>query len=75
MVGFSFIPSQLVDIAVEHGPDVLGLPDEVKKELVLNLHDVSSSIELAEDWEGATPDQLLLQLGAAWEIDLQKLEK
>nr|GMC47478.1 microtubule-associated protein TORTIFOLIA1-like [Ipomoea batatas] len=66
---------QLVDIGVEHGPDVLGLPDEVKKELVLNLHDVSSSVELPEDWEGATPDQLLLQLAAAWEIDLQKLEK
>uniref|UniRef100_A0A5B6ZP01 Putative microtubule-associated protein TORTIFOLIA1 n=1 Tax=Davidia involucrata TaxID=16924 RepID=A0A5B6ZP01_DAVIN len=65
---------QLVDILVE-GPDILGTPMEVKRELLLNLHEASSIIDLPDDWEGVTPDQLLLQLASAWGVDLQQLEK
>ncbi|CAK9179621.1 unnamed protein product, partial [Ilex paraguariensis] len=66
---------QLVDVAMENGSDVLGIPMEVKRELLLNLHEASSTIDLPEEWEGATLDQLLLQLASAWEIDLQQLGK
>lgn len=48
---------------------------EVKRELLLNLNEASSTTDPPEDWEGASPDQLLLQLASAWEIDLQQLEK
>ncbi|CAH9135696.1 unnamed protein product [Cuscuta epithymum] len=61
---------QLADIILEHGPGSLNIPDEVKKELVSNLHNISSTVEFPEDCEGPTPDQLLLQLASAWEIDL-----
>lgn len=60
---------------MENGPDVLGIPVEVKREILLNLHEASSSFELPEDWEGDTPGQLLLQLTSTWEIDLQHLDK
>lgn len=60
---------------LENGPDVLGVPMELKKELLLNLHEASSEIEPPEDWEGATPDQLLLQLASAWGIELQRFDK
>lgn len=60
---------------VENGPDVFGIPMDVKREILLNLHDASSAIDVAEDWEGATPDQLLFQLASAWEIDLKQSEK
>ncbi|GFP98122.1 microtubule-associated protein tortifolia1 [Phtheirospermum japonicum] len=66
---------QLTDIVMENGPDVLGIPMEVKREILLNLHDASSSIELPEDWEGSPPDQLLIHLASAWEIDLEHLGK
>ncbi|THF99855.1 microtubule-associated protein TORTIFOLIA1 [Camellia sinensis] len=66
---------QLADVVGENGPDVLGIPTEVKQELLLNLHDACTEIDTSEDWEGATPDQLLLQLASAWGIDLQQLEK
>lgn len=66
---------QLVDFVGESGPDVLGTPMEVKREILLNLNEASSTIDPPEDWEGASPDQLLLQLASAWEIDLQQLEK
>lgn len=61
---------------MENGPDVLGVPMEVKREILLSLHEVSSSsIDLPEDWEGSAPDQLLLQLASTWEIDLQHFGK
>lgn len=60
---------------MENGPDVLGIPMEVKREILLNLHEASSSVDLPEDWEGSAPDQLLLQLASAWEIDLQHFGK
>jgi len=65
----------LADIVGENGPDCLGIPMEVKRELLLNLHDVSSAVDPPEDWEGAAPDHLLLQLASAWEINLQQLNK
>lgn len=46
---------------------------EVKKELLLNLHEAST--DTTEAWEGVHPDQLLLQLASAWEIDLQQHDK
>ncbi|KMS98460.1 hypothetical protein BVRB_4g091550 [Beta vulgaris subsp. vulgaris] len=63
---------QLLDLVVENGPDIFGIPIEVKRDLLFSLHDASSSIELPEDWEAATPDQLMLQLASAWDIDLQQ---
>lgn len=61
---------QLLDLVMENGPDIFGIPMEVKRDLLLNLHDASSALDLPEDWEGATPDQLMLQLASAWDIDL-----
>lgn len=50
---------------MEHGPDVLVLPMDLKKEMLLNLHDACSSTELPEDWDGSAPDHLILQLASA----------
>ncbi|XP_011095369.1 microtubule-associated protein TORTIFOLIA1 [Sesamum indicum] len=66
---------QLADIVMENGPDVLGIPMEVKTEILENLHEAASSLELTEEWDGSPPDQLLLQLASAWEIDPQHLGK
>lgn len=66
---------QLVEIVLENGPHVLSIPTEVKKELLLNLHEASSTMDPPEDWEGVMPDQLLLQLASAWGIDLRQLQK
>ncbi|CAL1354291.1 unnamed protein product [Linum trigynum] len=71
---FSWI-HQLVDIVMENGADVLGIPMELKRELLLNLHEASTGIDLPEDWEGVGPDQLLLQLASAWGIELQQFDK
>lgn len=72
---YSFYILQLVEIVLENGPDVLGIPLELKKDLLLNLHEASSAMDPPEDWEGVAPDQLLLQLASAWEIELQQFEK
>lgn len=64
---------QLLEIVLENGPDTFDIPMEVKKELLLNLHEAST--DPAETWEGVQPDQLLLQLASAWEIDLQQHDK
>ncbi|CAL1384574.1 unnamed protein product [Linum trigynum] len=71
---FSWI-HQLVDIVMENGADVMGIPMDLKRELLLNLHEASTGIDLPEDWEGIGPDQLLLQLAAAWGIELQQFDK
>lgn len=63
---------QLLDLVVDNGPDVFSIPIEVKGDLLFSLHDAASSIELPKDWEGAAPDQLMLQLASAWDIDLQQ---
>lgn len=64
-----------MDIVLENGPDAFGVPMELKKELLLNLHEASSATDTTEDWEGVPPDQLLLQLAAAWGIDIQQHDK
>lgn len=66
---------QLVEIVLENGPDVLGIPTEVRKEIVLNLHEASLAMDPPEDWEGAMPDQLLLQLASTWGINPQQHAK
>lgn len=66
---------QLVEVVLENGPDVLSIHMELKKELLLNLHEASSTMDPPEDWEGPTPDQLLMQLASAWGIELQQFEK
>ncbi|KAM1057248.1 hypothetical protein ACFX2A_031210 [Malus domestica] len=66
---------QLVEIVLENGSDVFGLPADVKKELVLNLHEASVTMDPPEDWEGATPDQLLVQLASSWGINPQHHDK
>ncbi|OMP04438.1 Armadillo-like helical [Corchorus olitorius] len=66
---------QLLEVVLENGPDALGIPMELKKELLLNLHEAASTMDPPEDWEGAAPDQLLLQLASAWEIELQQFDK
>ena len=61
---------------MEKGRDVLGIPVEVKREILVNLDEASSTIDLPEDWEGLMPDQLLLQLASVWDVaDLQQLHK
>lgn len=73
LISFHYV--QLVEIVLENGPHVLSIPMEVKKELLLNLHEASSTMDPPEDWEGVMPDQLLLQLASAWGIDLRQLQK
>lgn len=63
---------QLVEVLLDNGPDTFGIPMEVKKMLLQNLDEASDTVE---DWEGVPPDQLLLQLASAWEIDLQQHDK
>ena len=62
-------------MVLENGPDALGIPMDLKKELLLNLHEAASTMDPPEDWEGAVPDQLLLQLASAWGIELQQFDK
>ncbi|KAG6634584.1 microtubule-associated protein TORTIFOLIA1 isoform X1 [Carya illinoinensis] len=66
---------QLAEIVLENGPHVFSIPMEVKKELLLNLYEASTTMDPPEDWEGAMPEQLLLQLASTWGIDLQQHEK
>lgn len=65
---------QLTDMVAENGPDVFGIPDEVKREVLVNLQDAASTFDPPEDWEGAAPDQLLVQLASAWGISKQQLK-
>ncbi|KAK8313038.1 hypothetical protein V6Z12_D01G082800 [Gossypium hirsutum] len=66
---------QLVEVVLENGPDALGISMELKKELLLNLHEAASTLDPPEDWEGVAPDQLLLQLASTWGIELQQFDK
>lgn len=61
---------QVLEMVLENGPNCVDIPMEVKKELLLNLQETSSTLDPSDEWEGATPEQLLLQLASAWEIDL-----
>ncbi|KAJ4975511.1 hypothetical protein NE237_000617 [Protea cynaroides] len=73
-VGFSWI-QQLADLTMENGPDILDISMEGKREILLSLHEASSTMGLPEDWEGVTPAQVMLQLASAWEFDLQQLDR
>ncbi|KAI3810032.1 hypothetical protein L1987_19638 [Smallanthus sonchifolius] len=66
---------QLLDMIVENGTDNVEITMELKREILVNLNEAASTIEPPDDWEGMLPDQLLLQLASAWDIDLQQLEK
>ncbi|MFS7984789.1 putative MT-associated protein TORTIFOLIA1/SPIRAL2 [Helianthus anomalus] len=66
---------QLLDMIVENGSDNVEIPMDLKREILVNLNEAASTIEPPDDWEGMVPDQLLLQLASAWDIDLQQLEK
>lgn len=62
-------------MVLENGSNTLGIPMELKKELLLNLHEAASTMDPPEDWEGMAPGQLLLQLASAWGIELQQFGK
>ncbi|MFS7963579.1 putative MT-associated protein TORTIFOLIA1/SPIRAL2 [Helianthus anomalus] len=66
---------QLLDMIIENGKDFLGIPVELKMEILANLSEASSSVHPPENWEGLMPDQVLLQLALAWDINLRQLQK
>jgi hypothetical protein len=64
---------QFLEIGAENGADAFGTPIELRKEVLVNLHEACSTIEPPEDWEGVAPDQLLMQLAVLWDINLQNV--
>ncbi|KAJ6797490.1 microtubule-associated protein TORTIFOLIA1-like [Iris pallida] len=64
---------QFAEMIVENGGDI-GIPLEVKREVLLSLHE-ASAMDPPEDWEGAPPDQMMIQLASAWGINIQQLIK
>ncbi|KAG2328462.1 hypothetical protein Bca4012_037459 [Brassica carinata] len=66
---------QLLEVSVENGADFMGIPLELKKEILLNLHEASLTMDPPEDWEGLPPDHLLLQLASNWNIELQHFDQ
>lgn len=66
---------QLLEVSVENGADFMGIPLELKKEILLNLHEASLTMDPPEDWEGLAPDHLLLQLASNWNIELQHFDQ
>ncbi|XP_042374929.1 TORTIFOLIA1-like protein 1 isoform X2 [Zingiber officinale] len=64
---------QLSDL-VENDVNFLKVPLELKREILLNLHE-ACRLKLPDNWEGALPDQLMMQLGSAWGLSLQQLVK
>ncbi|XP_047318894.1 microtubule-associated protein TORTIFOLIA1-like [Impatiens glandulifera] len=65
---------QLTDLLDENGPGLFGIPDEMKRELLLNLQEAASTFDVPEDWEGTAPEQLLMQLASTWGISKQQLK-
>ncbi|XP_052161946.1 TORTIFOLIA1-like protein 1 isoform X2 [Oryza glaberrima] len=63
---------QLTDLVMDNGSGYLGIPLDAKNDLLLGLHE-ATAIELPDDWEGATPVQIMKQLASSWRIDLQQL--
>ncbi|XP_008670450.1 microtubule-associated protein SPIRAL2-like isoform X1 [Zea mays] len=63
---------QLTDLVMENGSDYLGIPLDAKQDVLLGLHE-ATAIDLPDDWEGATPLQIMKQLASSWHIDLQQL--
>ncbi|KAI0529684.1 hypothetical protein KFK09_002238 [Dendrobium nobile] len=70
-IAFPWI-QQLMNLVTENGADFLSIPMEVKREILLNLHEVST-MDLQEDSFGASANQLLSQLASAWGISIQHL--
>ncbi|KAF5179822.1 Microtubule-associated protein tortifolia1 [Thalictrum thalictroides] len=66
-VGLPWI-QQLVDLVMENGADVLPIPFENKRKLLLSLRKANPP----QTWEGQKPEQLLLQLASAWKVNLQQ---
>ncbi|CAN6882587.1 unnamed protein product [Brassica oleracea var. botrytis] len=66
---------QLLEVSVENGAGFMGIPLELKKEILLNLHEASLTMDPPEDWEGLAPDHLLLQLASNWNIELQHFDQ
>lgn len=66
---------QLLEVSVENGADFMGIPLELKKEILLNLHEASLTMDPPGDWEGLAPDHLLLQLASNWNIELQHFDQ
>lgn len=63
---------QLSELVSENGADFLEIPPQGKREILLNLNEVPVN-EIPEDWDGATPDQIMSQLASSWGINLQQL--
>ncbi|KAK3127185.1 hypothetical protein QOZ80_7AG0569550 [Eleusine coracana subsp. coracana] len=63
---------QLTDLVMENGSDYLGIPLDAKQDLLLGLHE-ATAIELPDDWDGATPVQIMKQLASSWRINMQQL--
>lgn len=59
---------------MENGEHFIGIPVEVKREILFNLYE-TSVMELPEDWEGASTEQMMVQLASAWGINIQQLIK
>ncbi|KAH0434769.1 hypothetical protein IEQ34_026764 [Dendrobium chrysotoxum] len=72
-IAFAWI-QQLMNLVTENGADFLSIPMEVKREILLNLHEVST-MDLQEDSYGASANQALAQLASAWGISIQHLMK
>ncbi|WOL04894.1 hypothetical protein Cni_G13616 [Canna indica] len=72
-IGLSWL-QQFSDLVAENGADFLSIPLEWKREILLNLHE-ASALEPPEDWEGATPEQLMMHLALSWGLNLQQLIK
>ncbi|KAK9057047.1 hypothetical protein SSX86_024413 [Deinandra increscens subsp. villosa] len=66
---------QLLDMVENGTTEHMDISMELKREILVNLNEAASTIEPPDDWEGMVPDQLLVQLASAWDIDLQQLEK
>ncbi|KAH7675630.1 Armadillo-like helical-containing protein [Dioscorea alata] len=65
---------QLTDMVIENGPEFLGISLEGKRQILLDLHE-ASAMEPPEDWDGPTPEQMMVHLASAWEINIQQLIK
>ncbi|KAG6532380.1 hypothetical protein ZIOFF_006220 [Zingiber officinale] len=70
----SFLESIQLSDLVENDVNFLKVPLELKREILLNLHE-ACRLKLPDNWEGALPDQLMMQLGSAWGLSLQQLVK
>ncbi|KAG4139923.1 hypothetical protein ERO13_D07G224950v2 [Gossypium hirsutum] len=55
---------QLVKVVIENGHDALGITMELKKELLLNLHEAASTMDPPENWEG----QYLINFYYNWHL-------